>query len=208
VFRGNRFARGRWPSAPAAVATAVVVGVNPALRPLVRFINRQPILQVHSHRVRVVRGGSDEAHVGPCGTSNTPLSLRQLERASILRKWPRRSRRAVLGAVGQQCNPGTDRWPAQSKTDGFGHELERRAGPRMAVVETWQSRHKLNVIVRRHAFVQPRKIPVKAQPTGQDFKNMGAWLMQPQSCWCNLRLARSPAMSADRQLPRPKGRSL
>lgn len=74
----------------AAVATAFVVGINLALRPLVRFINRQPLMQAateYHYRVRVVCGGSDEAHVRALllhGTSNAPLSLRQLESLDLL----------------------------------------------------------------------------------------------------------------------------
>lgn len=69
----------------AAVATAFVILVNLALRPLVRFINRQPISQVETelqYRVRVVCGNSEEAHVRALllhGTGNAQLSLRQLD---------------------------------------------------------------------------------------------------------------------------------
>ncbi len=50
----------------AAVATTFVILVNLALRPLVRFINRQPISQVETelqYRVRFVCSNSEEAHV-------------------------------------------------------------------------------------------------------------------------------------------------
>jgi putative Mg2+ transporter-C (MgtC) family protein len=69
----------------AAVATAFVILVNLALRPLVRFINRQPISAVETelkYRVRLVCGSAEEAHIRALllhGTSNAHLSLRRLD---------------------------------------------------------------------------------------------------------------------------------
>jgi putative Mg2+ transporter-C (MgtC) family protein len=73
----------------AAVATGFVILVNLALRPLVRFINRQPISQVETelqYFVRVVCGGSEEAHVRALllhGTNNGQLSLRRLDSTDL-----------------------------------------------------------------------------------------------------------------------------
>lgn len=73
----------------AALATSFVVMVNLLLRPLVRLINRQPIVQtdtdLHYH-VRVVCRGPEEAHVRALllqGTGNGQLSLRQLDSTDL-----------------------------------------------------------------------------------------------------------------------------
>ena len=69
----------------AAAATAFVVLVNLTLRPLVRLINRQPIVQAETdfhYSVRVVCRSPEEAHVRALllqGTGNGHLSLRQLD---------------------------------------------------------------------------------------------------------------------------------
>jgi len=73
----------------AALATSFVVLVNLLLRPLVRLINRQPIVQAETdfhYRVRVVCRGPEEAHVRALllqGTSNGHLSLRQLDSTDL-----------------------------------------------------------------------------------------------------------------------------
>jgi putative Mg2+ transporter-C (MgtC) family protein len=75
--------------AHAALAAAFVVLVNLCLRPLVRLINRQPIVQTEvdvQYEVRVVCRNPDEAHVRAlllqaAGTSL--LSLRRLKSADV-----------------------------------------------------------------------------------------------------------------------------
>ena len=73
----------------AAAATGFVILVNLALRPLVRFINRQPIAQAEAdlqYLVRVICGSSEEAHVRALllhGTSNAQLSLRRLDSTDL-----------------------------------------------------------------------------------------------------------------------------
>jgi putative Mg2+ transporter-C (MgtC) family protein len=73
----------------AALATGFVVLVNLTLRPLVRLINRQPIMQAETdfhYRIRVVCRNPEEAHVRAlllqC-TSNSQLSLRQLDSTDL-----------------------------------------------------------------------------------------------------------------------------
>jgi len=69
----------------AALATGFVVLVNLTLRPLVRIINRQPLIQAESdlhYRVRVVCRSPEEAHIRALllqSTGNGQLSLRRLE---------------------------------------------------------------------------------------------------------------------------------
>jgi putative Mg2+ transporter-C (MgtC) family protein len=73
----------------AALATAFVVLVNLTLRPLVRFINRQPISQAETdfhYRVRVVCRNPEEAHIRALllqSTSNGQLSLRRLDSTDL-----------------------------------------------------------------------------------------------------------------------------
>ena len=73
----------------AAAATAFVVLVNLTLRPLVRLINRQPIVQAETdfrYSVRVVCRSPEEAHVRALllqGTGNGHLSLRQLDSTDL-----------------------------------------------------------------------------------------------------------------------------
>ena len=73
----------------AAAATAFVVLVNLALRPLVRIVNRQPLMQAETdfhYRVRVVCRSPEEAHVRALllqGTGNGSLSLRQLDSTDL-----------------------------------------------------------------------------------------------------------------------------
>lgn len=73
----------------AALATGFVVFVNLTLRPLVRIINRQPIMQgeadTHYH-VRVVCRNAEEAHVRALllqSTGNGQLSLRRLDSTDL-----------------------------------------------------------------------------------------------------------------------------
>jgi putative Mg2+ transporter-C (MgtC) family protein len=73
----------------AALATGFVVLVNLTLRPLVRIINRQPIMQAETdfhYRIRVVCRNPEEAHVRAlllqC-TGNSQLSLRQLDSTDL-----------------------------------------------------------------------------------------------------------------------------
>lgn len=69
----------------AALATGFVIAVNLTLRPLVRMINRQPILRADTdmhYRVEVVCRSPDEAHVRALllqGANVGQLSLRRLE---------------------------------------------------------------------------------------------------------------------------------
>ncbi|MCP4615433.1 MAG: MgtC/SapB family protein [Bradyrhizobium sp.] len=73
----------------AALATGFVVLVNLVLRPVVRLINRRPIVQAETdfhYRVRVVCRGPEEAHVRALllqGTGNGQLSLRQLDSTDL-----------------------------------------------------------------------------------------------------------------------------
>lgn len=73
----------------AAVATCFVILVNLALRPLVRFINRQPISQTETdlqYRIRVVCTNPQEAHIRALllhGTGNAQLTLRQLDSTDL-----------------------------------------------------------------------------------------------------------------------------
>ncbi|MEW6393013.1 MAG: MgtC/SapB family protein [Pseudomonadota bacterium] len=73
----------------AAIATAFVVLINLLLRPLVRLINRQPILQPETdfhYKVRVLCRSPEEAHVRALllqGASSGQLSLRELESTEI-----------------------------------------------------------------------------------------------------------------------------
>ncbi len=75
--------------AHAAAATLFVVLVNLTLRPLVRLINRQPIVQTETdfrYNVRVVCRSPEEAHVRALllqGTGNGHLSLRQLDSTDL-----------------------------------------------------------------------------------------------------------------------------
>lgn len=69
----------------AALATGFVIAVNLTLRPLVRIINRQPMLRADTdmhYRVEVVCRSPDEAHVRALllqGANVGQLSLRRLE---------------------------------------------------------------------------------------------------------------------------------
>jgi len=73
----------------AAAATTFVVLVNLTLRPLVRIINRQPLVQAETdfhYSVRVVCRSPEEAHVRALllqSTSNGHLSLRQLDSTDL-----------------------------------------------------------------------------------------------------------------------------
>jgi putative Mg2+ transporter-C (MgtC) family protein len=73
----------------AAAATAFVVFVNLTLRPLVRLINRQPIVQAETdfrYNVRVVCRSPEEAHVRALllqGAGGGHLSLRQLDSTDL-----------------------------------------------------------------------------------------------------------------------------
>jgi putative Mg2+ transporter-C (MgtC) family protein len=73
----------------AALATGFVVLVNLTLRPLVRIINRQPIVQAETdfhYRVRVVCRSPEEAHVRALllqSTGNGQLSLRRLDSTDV-----------------------------------------------------------------------------------------------------------------------------
>lgn len=73
----------------AALATAFIILVNLALRPLVRYINQQPIAQAETdlqYRVRVVCRNPDEAHVRALllhSASNAQLSLRRLDSTDL-----------------------------------------------------------------------------------------------------------------------------
>jgi putative Mg2+ transporter-C (MgtC) family protein len=73
----------------AAAATAFVVFVNLTLRPLVRLINRQPIVRAETdfrYSVRVVCRGPEEAHVRALllqGAGGGNLSLRQLDSTDL-----------------------------------------------------------------------------------------------------------------------------
>ena len=73
----------------AAAATAFVVLVNLTLRPLVRLINQQPIMQAETdfrYSVRVVCRSPEEAHVRALllqGAGSGHLSLRQLDSTDL-----------------------------------------------------------------------------------------------------------------------------
>jgi putative Mg2+ transporter-C (MgtC) family protein len=73
----------------AALATSFVVLVNLTLRPLVRIINRQPIMQAETdfhYCVRVVCRNPEEAHVRALllqSTGNGQLSLRRLDSTDL-----------------------------------------------------------------------------------------------------------------------------
>ncbi|OKO84228.1 membrane protein [Bradyrhizobium sp. NAS80.1] len=73
----------------AALATGFVVLVNLVMRPLVRLINRAPIVQAETdfhYRVRVVCRSPEEAHIRALllqGTGNGQLSLRQLDSTDL-----------------------------------------------------------------------------------------------------------------------------
>jgi putative Mg2+ transporter-C (MgtC) family protein len=73
----------------AATATVFIVLVNLTLRPLVRIINRQPLVQTETdfhYSVRVVCRSPEEAHVRALllqGTGNGHLSLRQLDSTDL-----------------------------------------------------------------------------------------------------------------------------
>jgi putative Mg2+ transporter-C (MgtC) family protein len=73
----------------AAVAMLFVVLINLMLRPVVRLINRQPIVQAETdfrYTVRVVCRSPEEAHVRALllqGTGNGHLSLRQLDSTDL-----------------------------------------------------------------------------------------------------------------------------
>jgi putative Mg2+ transporter-C (MgtC) family protein len=73
----------------AAAATSFVVLINLTLRPLVRLINRQPIVQAETdlhYSVRVVCRSPEEAHVRALllqGAGNGHLSLRQLDSTDL-----------------------------------------------------------------------------------------------------------------------------
>jgi putative Mg2+ transporter-C (MgtC) family protein len=73
----------------AAAATAFVVFVNLTLRPLVRLINQQPIVQAETdfrYSVRVVCRSPEEAHVRALllqGAGSGHLSLRQLDSTDL-----------------------------------------------------------------------------------------------------------------------------
>ena len=73
----------------AAAATLFVVFINLTLRPLVRLINRQPIVQAETdfhYSVRVVCRSPEEAHVRALllqGTASGHLSLRQLDSTDL-----------------------------------------------------------------------------------------------------------------------------
>jgi putative Mg2+ transporter-C (MgtC) family protein len=73
----------------AALATGFVVLVNLLLRPLVRFINRQPLALTETdfhYRVRVVCRSPEEAHVRALllqSTGNGQLSLRRLDSTDL-----------------------------------------------------------------------------------------------------------------------------
>jgi putative Mg2+ transporter-C (MgtC) family protein len=73
----------------AALATSFVVLVNLTLRPLVRIINRQPIMQTETdfhYRVRVVCRNPEEAHVRALllqSAGNGQLSLRRLDSTDL-----------------------------------------------------------------------------------------------------------------------------
>jgi putative Mg2+ transporter-C (MgtC) family protein len=73
----------------AAAATLFVVLTNLTLRPLVRLINRQPIVQAETdfhYSVRVVCRNPEEAHVRALllqGAGNGHLSLRQLDSTDL-----------------------------------------------------------------------------------------------------------------------------
>jgi putative Mg2+ transporter-C (MgtC) family protein len=73
----------------AALATSFVILVNLLLRPLVRLINRQPIMQTETdfhYRVRVVCRNPEEAHVRALllqSTGNGQLSLRRLDSTDL-----------------------------------------------------------------------------------------------------------------------------
>jgi putative Mg2+ transporter-C (MgtC) family protein len=88
----------------AAAATMFVVLVNLTLRPLVRIINRQPLVQTETdfhYSVRVVCRSPEEAHV-------------------------RRSHRAAHFHGKKRRRAGAGRRPPQSRTYRFGRKLERR----------------------------------------------------------------------------------
>ena len=76
-------------AAEAALATGFVVLVNLLLRPLVKLINRQPMIQSETdfhYRVRVVCRSPEEAHVRALllqGTATGQLSLRQLDSTDL-----------------------------------------------------------------------------------------------------------------------------
>ena len=73
----------------AALATGFVVLVNLLLRPLVKLINRQSIVQSETdfhYKVRVVCRSPEEAHIRALllqGTGNGQLSLRQLDSTDL-----------------------------------------------------------------------------------------------------------------------------
>ena len=73
----------------AALTTGFVILVNLLLRPLVKLINRQPIMQSETdfhYRVRVVCRSPEEAHIRALllqGTGNGQLSLRQLDSTDL-----------------------------------------------------------------------------------------------------------------------------
>jgi putative Mg2+ transporter-C (MgtC) family protein len=94
----------------AALATAFVVLVNLTLRPLVRIINRQPIVQAETdfhYRVRVVCRNPDEAHIRALllqSTGSGQLSLPRLESTDL----PESERVEVIAQL-----------TASSKSDGI-----------------------------------------------------------------------------------------
>lgn len=69
---------------PAAIATGFIVATNLALRPIVRLINRQPLIATevdHHYEVQVVCRAEQEAHVRALllqGVSRSELRLRRL----------------------------------------------------------------------------------------------------------------------------------
>jgi putative Mg2+ transporter-C (MgtC) family protein len=76
-------------AAHAALATGFVVLVNLLLRPLVKLINRQSLVQAETdshYQIRVVCRGPEEAHIRALllqGTGNGHLSLRQLDSTDL-----------------------------------------------------------------------------------------------------------------------------
>ena len=126
----------------AAAATLFIVLVNLTLRPLVRLINRQPIVQAETdfrYSVRVVCRSPEEAHVRALllqTTGNGHLSLRQLD-STDLEESGRVEVNALLTSADQKRRRArTGRRPPQPGADRFGGKLERRASSGITQAET------------------------------------------------------------------------
>jgi putative Mg2+ transporter-C (MgtC) family protein len=117
----------------AAIATGFVVFVNLLLRPIVNFINRQPLTATELEVVyllSVTCRSPDEAHIRALllqGLAGSALALRRLDSTDLEGTG---SVGICDGVAAGRCRRGKDRRPIEPRTHGFGGTLAGRRADR------------------------------------------------------------------------------